>query len=336
MGSYRQHFASCHTYLVALSAIAILSSAGISQAADCAPAGTVVVGPTPVCSGSTTSNATVTASTAPATNSLEAMAKINAGIPLLKSDLYYISNIALLDPKVRAAVVAADPLPVDSGIVVVGPSVPVTSSWPTTSTSANTSTVSSAAVQNELSGLQSQLSNLTSNQNAEYQALKTKVANSAADLAAGLCAPAGSVVVGPTPACPTTADLANLVKSQEAAKTALQGKISQVQNQLTSTAQNAVNNVVNTATNQITGQIQGAANTALTNATASLKGLFPGAASCGNFENVYIAELGASTCGKISESSLGNLNDMLSKMFSAQLNSAVSSATSSVSSSIKF
>ncbi|OIN85217.1 MAG: hypothetical protein AUJ12_10155 [Alphaproteobacteria bacterium CG1_02_46_17] len=180
--------------------------------------------------------------------------------------------------------------------------------------------------------MQSQLSNLTSNQNAEYQALKTKVANSAADLAAGKCAPAGTVVVGPTPSCPTTADLAKLVTSQEAAKSALQSKISEAQGKLTGAAQTAVNNVVNTAT----GQVQSAANTALTTATASLKGLFPGAASCGNFENVYIAELGASTCGKISESSLGNLNDMLSKMFSAQLNSAVSSATSSVSSSIKF
>ncbi len=265
MGLHCKSFSSFNTYLAAFSVIALLSGAGIAQAADCAPAGTVVVGPTPVCP--TQSNTTVTASTAPVTSS--------------------------------------------------------------STTSTNTST---AAVQNELSSLQSQLSSLTSSQNAEYAALKAKVANSTADLAAGLCAPAGTVVVGPTPACPTTADLANLIKSQEAAKTALQSKISAVQGKLTGAAQTAVNNVVNTAT----GQIQGAANTALTTATASLKGLLPGAASCGNFENVYIAELGASTCGKISESNLGNLNDMLAKMFSAQLNSAVSSATSSVSSSIKF
>ncbi|GEM_PF-6307673 len=313
---------SCNKYLATLAAIALLSGASTVHAAD---------------------------------NSVAVMAKINAGIPLVASDLQYISNYSLIDPKVRAALSAYEktqptqpqgnvtfgPGPATTqsqtsssssstkcapaGSIVIGP----TPACGSTTTSNNTSSQDNA-LQNELSGLQSQLSNLTSNQNAEYEALKQKVANSANDLAQGKCAPAGSIVIGPTPACPTTADLANLIKSQEAAKTALQSKISQVQNQLTSTAQNAVNNVVNTATNQITGQVQGAANTALTNATASLKGLFPGAASCGNFENVYIAELGASTCGKISESSLGNLNDMLSKMFSAQLNSAIGSVTSSI------
>jgi hypothetical protein len=193
-----------------------------------------------------------------------------------------------------------------------------------------TSSVDTSQLESSLGGLQSQLSSLEAQQFLDYNNLKQQVANSAADLAAGKCAPAGSIVVGPTPACPTVADLAALVKSQEAAKAVLQGQISSVQNQINSAIGNAQTAVVNLATNSAT-QMLNQAGLSQSAIKSSIDNLF-----CE--KSGYISELGASACGNISPSTMLSgsfdinnlLNNLTSSAFSS-LKSNVSSAVSGIS-----
>lgn len=72
----------------------------------------------------------------------------------------------------------------------------------------------------------SQYNLLVQQNKAEYEALKAKVNNVPAMIASKQCAPAGSIVAGPIPACPSTADLANLLNKNQAKEQALLAQIS--------------------------------------------------------------------------------------------------------------
>ncbi|MBL8641497.1 MAG: hypothetical protein JNL76_05195 [Alphaproteobacteria bacterium] len=67
----------------------------------------------------------------------------------------------------------------------------------------------------------SQYDLLVQKNKAEYESLKAQVNNVPAMIAAKQCAPAGSIVAGPIPACPTSADLANLLNKNQAKEKAL-------------------------------------------------------------------------------------------------------------------
>jgi len=189
-----------------------------------------------------------------------------------------------------------------------------------------TSSIDTSQLEGSLGDLQSQLTSLEAQQFLDYNNLKQQVANSAADLAAGKCAPAGSIVVGPTPACPTVADLAALVKSQDAAKALLQGQISTVQNQINSAIGNAQTAVVNLATNSAT-QMLNQAGLSQSAIQSSIDNLF-----CA--KSGYISELGASACGNISPAAMLSGSFDINKLLNSLTSSALSSAQSSISSAV--
>ena len=224
-------------------------------AKQCAPAGTIVAGPIPACP---TNNdllkllnknqaqeaalkaqlaTTTVASQTPVTTGTVTEAQYNSVVAQNKAA--YDALKAKID-NVPALIASKQCAP--AGTIVAGP-IPA---CPTiadleklalknqTQEAALKSQLVVPAVSSAVAALQTQYNDLVAKNKAAYDALKAQITNTPALIASKQCAPAGTIVAGPIPACPTDNDLLKLLSNNQAQETALKSQIAAVASTATS------------------------------------------------------------------------------------------------------
>jgi hypothetical protein len=174
-------------------------------AKQCAPAGSIVAGPIPACPTSA-DLANLLNKNQVKEKALLAEAGGTTAVAASGSGNSGSSNCAPAGSIVAGPVPACPTTSVQKGVFAAG------------STGVSTAAATAPPTVAEYDAM-------VAKNNAEYESLKAQVNNVPAMIAAKQCAPAGTIVAGPIPACPTSADLANLLNKNQAKEKALLAQV---------------------------------------------------------------------------------------------------------------